>query len=323
MTVAFLILMLPKSVMMRPLAQITWRIMAAVGILPLLPTNTLAGAWTQQKSGYYFSISASYFFTEEEYNHKGERVSIFDERVGFENASFRDFTIAAYFEYGVMDRLTLVATLPFKILTSEWDTFLAGDILAGSQSINTVGLADLTLSARYSILAKPVVLALQGGIKTPLGYEERPEDDGAPLGTGEVDGEAHLLLGTSLYPVPLYLTTGIGYRLRGGPLHDEIVYSAEVGYQLDKVLFKINLDGIRNTITPPDLAGLPVVTPLPGGGGAPLTVIVGDQHVTKISPSIIYSIRDGLGIQGEIRHALAGTNTTSGTAFSLGIVISR
>ncbi len=285
-------------------------------------SNALAGAWTQKKGGYYFKISSNYFFTKNEFNHNGNRVRIFDERISFENASFRDFNVTTYLEYGLTDRLTLVGGLPFKILTSEWDKFLTGDIFAGSESLNTVGFADLAVSGRYAILAEPVVVSLQGGFKFPLGYEKKPDNDGAPLGTGDVDVEGHLLFGASLYPLPIYLTTGIGYRHRGGPLHDEIVYSAEVGYNLDKFLFKVNIDGIQNTTTPPDLAGMPVVTPLPGGGGVLPSVIVGDQHITKISPSIIYSLRKGLAIQGEILHVLAGTNTTSGTMFSLGFVIS-
>lgn len=67
--------------------------------------------------------------------------------------------------------------------------------------LHTVGFADLTVSGRYALLDAPFVVSLQGGVKQPLGYEEQPDNDGAPLGTGDGDFEAHLLVGKSLFPL--------------------------------------------------------------------------------------------------------------------------
>jgi len=42
-------------------------------------------------------------------------------------------------------------------------------------------------------------------------------------------------------------------------------------------LVKVAFDDLRSTFTPPDIAGQPVTTPLPGGGGAFPNVIQGDH----------------------------------------------
>lgn len=289
-----------------------------------------SGPWTQKKDGFYIKISPGYFYTDKEFNHTGDRVNIFLEKEGFDNASFRDISLTFYAEYGFSDRLTLVANLPYKHLTSEWTRFIEFDPGDGTlirQEIpaqpKVFGFSDLTLSARYLLLPDPLVLSVQTGVKVPLGYTLQPENDGPPLGTGDTDVEAHLLVGRSLSSLPVYLSSGIGYRIRTGPLHDEILYNAEIGYRLNRVSLRIGVDGIQNTRKPPDLAGSVVVTPLPGGGGVTPSVIVGDQHVTKINPAIGLELRPGRTIQLEAFHTVAGRNTTSGTVFSLGLVFGR
>ena len=288
------------------------------------------GAWTQKKNKFFLKMSGLYLHSAREFNHNGNNAPIFAERPGFENASFQDFSLTTYFEYGISDRLTLVSTLPAKVLNSSWDRFIEfkdenGNIVKESipESPATSGLSDLSIAGRYLLYDDSVVLSLQGGFKLPLFYDARPDNSGSPLGTSDIDLEALLLIGKSLQSQPLYVTGGIGYRHRTGPLHDELLFNAEIGYQLGRLLLKLNLDGIHNTTTPPDLAGLTVVTPLPGGGGVVPSVVVGDQHILKISPAIIFDVNDKLAIQAEAMHIFAGKNTVNGSIYSLGVILSN
>jgi len=95
------------------------------------------------------------------------------------------------------------------------------------------------------------VFSLQSGIKLALGYEAKPEDDGVPLGTGKVDFDGYLLFGKSLYPFPLYITSGIGYRRRTGPLNDQILYTVEAGWIAGRLVVKVNYDGLRRVWSRP------------------------------------------------------------------------
>lgn len=294
------------------------------GILGTMTVQeTTAGAWTQKRGGYFLKFSASYLYTTKEFNHLGDRLNIFQERVVYRNTSFQDFNLNAYFEYGLWENATLVANLPFKVLTSDWTELILGGNLTSDVTISTVGFSDLSLSLRYRLLRAPLVVSLQGGVKLPLGYDQQPENDGPPLGTGEIDAEGNLLLGASLYPLPVYLTAGAGYRNRGGLLHDEVLYSLEAGVSRGRALLKVTVDGVLSTATPPDIYGRTIVTPLPGGGGVAPNIIVGDQDIQKVSPSIIYQLRDGLALQVEALHIFAGKNTISGTTYSLGVIFSN
>lgn len=282
-----------------------------------------AGAWVQQKGGYYLKFSTGYLATTEEFNHEGKRLAILEEQPAFDDASFLDFSLISYLEYGLNERLTLVASLPFKALRAERTVRIGGGLLKQREIVNTTGLADLTLSLRRALLVSPLALSLQGGLKLPLGYEKQPANDGPPLGTGEPDGELHLLLDKSLYPLPAYLGGSVGYRRHGGRLHDEVLYTFEVGYSRGRVLLKLALDGLKNTSPPPDIAGRLVLNPLPGGGGALPELIAGDQDIVKVDPAIIYNLRPGLDLQGELLYVAAGKNALSGTIYSLGVVFSR
>ena len=291
--------------------------------LVLCCTQARAGAWVQPHKGYYLKLSAGYLSTTREFNYQGKRLDILAEHPAFEDASFRDLDLTAYLEYGLTARLTLIATLPFKALRSARTARIGGGLVKAREQVHTTGAADLTLSLRHALLVSPVALSLQGGLKLPLGYENTPANKGPPLGTSEPDAEAWMLAGRSLHPWPLYVSAGLGYRRRRGPLHDEFLYAAEVGCTAGRLLFKLALDGRQNTATPPDIFGRTVVTPLPGGGGALPDLVVGDQHIAQLSPALIYTLKPGLALQGEIRHAIAGKNTLSGTAFTLALVLAR
>jgi hypothetical protein len=307
----------------------TLRVHAASALFPIacvcisLAADSLAGAWVKPQGGYYFKISTSYFETTEEYNFLGDQQEIFAENALTSNTSFRDFSITTYLEYGLFDALTLVGTVPFKILTSKESELLAPGFPSRRITRTNGGLGDLRVALRTPIIRRPVVLSVQGGVKIPLGYEKEPDNDGPPLGTGDVDGELHILYGQSLYPVPAYIAASAGYRLRGGTLNDEWVYTAEAGYTLGPVFAKLSFDVLRNTEDPPDIAGATVINPLPGGGGAVPEIIVGDQDVSKISPSLSYAVSGSLSLTAEAFHVLGGKNTVAGTTFSLGLVYER
>lgn len=291
-----------------------------IPVFLLLVGHAHAGAWVQNKNAFYLKLTSSFFSTTEEFDHLGRRRDILEERTAFHGASFRDINLNLYLEYGWTERLTAVASLPYKGLTSERIVLYGGGLLEHKETLRTFGPGDLTISLRHILGTEPVVFSVQSGIKLPLGYEMVPASGGPSLGTSKVDAEAHLLVGKSLHPLPLYLTAGLGYRRRGGTLNDEIVYTSEVGFTSGPALFKFNIHGIDNTSEPPDIAGSTVVTPLPGGGGVLPDLVIGDQNALKLNPGLVYSLGNGLALQGDAFHVAAGKNSLSGTSYSLSLV---
>ncbi len=280
-------------------------------------TELISGAWTMPKNQYFFKVSGNYFLATEEFNYLGEKSNIREELGIYNDVSYRDFSLLLYLEYGFTDWFTLVLDLPYKNVTSQRTVSFYTET---KEKITNSGFSDLRALGRLALLRRSLVFSLQPGIKVPMGYEIIDDIDAPNLGTGEVDGEISLLSGYSFWPNPLFITGGFGYRWRGGPVHDEYIYNAQIGYFLQNFGIKLALDGVRNTQTPPDIYGQTVVTPLPGGGGAlPPAALGDDEDFLKIIPEISYKIYKKWFLQLGMIHVTSGKNIESGTTYSIGL----
>jgi hypothetical protein len=283
---------------------------AALTVLALGHSSVQAGAWVQEKQGYFFKLTGTYLYTTEEFDSEGNIRPIRADDTGIINATYKDVTATGYLEYGVTGRLTMVANLPFKVVTSTRTEFPSPDTPMRNVEVVTGGFSDLWLSGRFLLFGKATPLSVQAGVKIPMGYDAAPPDEGAPLGSGEADVEGLVLAGASLYPVPAYVTGHFGYRLRGGRgIADEYLFQAEVGLTPGAWLFKVTLDGIYSAETPDDQ------------GSA--TVTVTNQDVLKAIPTVGYAFNERFSIGAEAYHILHGKNTVAGTTYVLGIVFTR
>ena len=284
----------------------------------LLSTQLVAGAWVQKKNGYYLRIYSTYLFATEEFNYQGSSQELYEEHLGYKDSYFKDIGLIIYSEYGLTDYFTFVGELPFKSLTTKRTiaSFYGGDEIA-----TTSGFADLGLFGKLAILENPLALSIQAGARIPLGYSSEPQNNGPRLGSAEISYEGHIFIGSSFYPLPMYFSGSVGYRYRTGDLNDEVIFTGELGYTLGPIFIKTYIEILRNVVTPPDIYGQQIVTPLPGGGGVLPDIVIGDQHLTKVIPSITLNLGESLGIQFEIIEPLTGRNTINGTTYSLGLVL--
>lgn len=267
-------------------------------------TEALAQAWTQPDGGYFVKFSGNYLFTSDEWSVDGEEQEIAADDPRITDVWFRDVSFYAYAEYGLTDRLTLVSSVPLKILTSTFTQNPGGGLPPRRVTLTNRGLGDMWISMRRAVTVQPFGLSIQGGVKIPL-YGE-PEQKGfltvPPLGTGSADAEIGAYMGKSLYPLGGYVSGGIAYRFRGGDVHDEIPFNIEAGYTHRGLFAKIRLDGVRNTDRP---------------GGS---VIAGDEDYLKLSPTLAWSFTDRFVLAFEAFHTFWGRNTLTGTVYSLAVV---
>lgn len=289
-----------------------------LAILAILwPSEAEAQAWVLPADGYYLKFSASYLATDEEFDAQGNRREMFADDPLRSGGSFREISVTAYAEYGLRPWLTAVARLPFKVVTStETVSGQPGFPSVRSEPTNG-GFGDVLVSIRTPIIRRPFAMSFQGGTKLPLGYEQEPDNGGPSLGTGDVDVEGHIAIGFSLYPLPAYIGAGAGYRIRGGPLNDELLYDAEAGYTLGRLFLKVRIDGLKNTVG---------VSADPGPQaelGTVADIVVGDQDIWKLNTEMAYALNGRIQINTEIFHTLAGRATVAGTTVSLGLVMTR
>ena len=285
-----------------------WTPLAAL-LLTAVPAQLHAGAWTQPKGGFYSKLAGLSFSSRAYLDIDGER----RDRAKDPKEELSDRGWSAYLEYGLLDHLTLVASLPYKSLNftnpteARYFEALDSTIVRLHPDQTASGLADLELRLRWRLLSDPAAVSLAAGGKIPLGYDvptEIPESY-VPLGTGETDAEVRLLVGKSLYPVPGYVTGTLGYRRRGGEYGDEFFHGLEAGYSWNRLLVKGVLEGIQ-TLGDCGATG--------EGGG-----LVGDQNNLKLSPGLIWSFNDRVEISADLFHIVSGCNTAAGTTYALGL----
>jgi hypothetical protein len=276
-------------------------------LLALLHSAAYGGAWVQKQRGYFFKLTASYLYTTEEYDSKGNIRRIREGEPGISNTSYKELSATAYLEYGVTRRLTVVANLPFKVVTSARTEETTEDLTRNIEVV-TGGLSDLTLSGRFLLFGTSSPLSIQAGVKVPMGYEATPPDGGAPLGSGKVDVEGWVLAGTGIWPLRAYFTGQLGYRLRGGNgIADEHLFQVEGGFTPGKWLAKATLEGIYSKGS--------------AGDQESSTVVITNQDVLKVIPTIAYRFNYRFAVGAELIHILEGKNTVAGTTYFVGILL--
>ena len=103
--------------------------------------------------------------------------------------------------YGVSDRLTIAASLPFNYISNFRASEDGVSILSAG---HISGIGDLTVLGKFSLLSSPLDVAIVAGVKIPTGNTNRMDDSGAPLtsdhqpGTGTWDPIVGLAAGLSL-----------------------------------------------------------------------------------------------------------------------------
>ena len=294
-------------------------IVAILATLSVFHAAEVAGqAWVQPAGGYFVKLSASYLSTSEQYNVNGDLEPIAAADPLLRSETFGDIAFTAYAEYGLTDRYTLVTRLPFKISSTENTQLpqIPGDT-PREGTLTNGGLGDFWLWLRAPLAQASTAISVQVGVKVPLGYEEVPDNGGPALGTGKIDAEISLLAGQSLYPVPAYVSVGVGYRRRGGAdFDDEVIYGIEGGYTTGPLFMKLRFEGLQNVgpIPPPDVQ-------LPGGGASSSDANARNQDRYQISPVAALNLSPTFALTAEAYHAIGGKNTIGDTTWLLGVIL--
>jgi hypothetical protein len=267
-----------------------------------------AGPWTREKGGYYSRFSASYLYTRSEFDAGGKEVPILTGNPLVQSAAYRDVSLSSYVEYGLRDRLTLVVSLPFKILTSQRTELSTDATILREVDVTNAGLADLWTGVRYALIRGRYPVAVEGSVKAPLGYDRTPDNGGPALGTGYADAELALAAG---YGARFgYATLRAAYRVHGGDLDDAVVLAAEAGGHRGRGFAQLVLEAWRST---GEILSLDVSA----------TAVVPNQDVTKLLATAGFEANARVALTLEAYHVLAGKNAATGTTVALALVMSR
>jgi len=269
-------------------------------LMLLLAQPAFADGWPQRRGHGYYKIGFRMLRASHYYEPNGNRIGI---------ATLGDYTVSFYGEYGITDRITALAYLPFfeRITVNEQIGRNSGFVFTEGDAVN--GLADPILGARIGLAqfgATVVSASLRLGL--PLGNSTQP--NGLVTGDGELNQLVSLEVGHSFYPKPAYATASVGFNQRTKGFSDEIAYSLEAGYTVAE----------RFTIT----ARMRGIEPLRNGDpnvGGRRGLNGNDIRYLAYSAELTYTHRGAYGVSLGFEGATRAQNVLSGTAFSVGLFV--
>jgi len=195
---------------------------AVIPLLFTLPLSAHAGAWVLDKGKSYNKVGIGDYSADEFF---GDNADL---------GEFEGSSISYYGEWGLGNNFGIFTSVLFQDI-EQTDSTGAG--------VSNSGLGDVDIGIKYQWQAAPFVLSTQLLAKLPYLYDE---DDDLPLGNGQEDIEAKVLIGKSLGAAG-YFGVEFGYRLRTDAPSDEFRYLIEYGVSLtENLYFRTKLDGIES-----------------------------------------------------------------------------
>jgi hypothetical protein len=267
-------------------------VLVAVAIITSYTGTGFAGAWTAKQNNFYEKLAFNFYYSTDTFNANGSRHGTPN------NGKFTDYNISNYFEYGLLDNLTIINSLTYKRLENENNTAITrGD-----------GLGDVDLGLRYKFLDsdKVGIFSTQALLKIPGAYSK---NDALPLGNGQFDFEMKLMYGRSLYPwIPGYGNIEFGYRWRAQDPSDEFRYLIEFGLDITKNFYtRVKLDGIMSVDNgkKADSNGNPTAT--------------NNYDLGKLDLALGYKVAPNWGIEASYVPEVFGQNTAAGSTYTLAV----
>jgi hypothetical protein len=264
--------------------------------------DLLAGGWPQPKGGGFFKLDFSFIRARMFYGMDGETYDINGARtmLGYYTTSF-------YGEYGITNRLTAIAYVPFFVrnTVNEGIGVITGDVLQPGLQNNAIG--DVDLGLRYGIFAKnrwSVTAALMLGL--PTGDWDNPD----LLFTGDGEFNQQLRLEAGYGGDRWYATGYVGFNNRTEDFSDEFRFEAEFGYKFweNRLLTGVKLSGIQSF-----------------NNGNPTGSANGlfGNNVEFLSPQVFvaYEPTQKVGFIAQVSGATSGRNVLAAPAISVGIYL--
>lgn len=182
--------------------------------------------WSKGKGKGYYKLSAWYLKTDQHYTDTGAIDP---------NATRTQFNLNLYTEYGISNKLDVIAYVPFFARATQNNILsgTTGNVIQPGEEINALG--DIDLGINYNFYRKgkwsassKVLLGL------PTGESAGGSDGSYQTGDGEFNQYLSVLLGysTQLNSVPFYSKAYLGINNRTQNFSDELRLGLESGLNL-------------------------------------------------------------------------------------------
>lgn len=266
--------------------------LAAVGA----STTASAGAWVPSPGEGLAKLSLLGQRADERFGCNGAASAL-----DADGSAYRERQLFAYAEHGIGRRWALVGSFAWKDAR-----------IAGGTSYGTRSTADLQLGGRFAVLAGATPVAVQGTLSVPtyprsdLSAPVASRRQFLPAGSGRPEAELQLLVGRSLWPLPLYLSGGAGYRARPRGYSDVWLAHLELGAASASVFGKVELR-----------AHLPTADPC---GASVVGATAAAERSLALAPELAVRVAGAAWIAGGLAAPVDGVNALRAAQWSVGLM---
>ncbi|MFY0598649.1 MAG: hypothetical protein JXR03_03185 [Cyclobacteriaceae bacterium] len=256
------------------------------------------GGWTKEKGKGFLKLSQYFILADSYFNPEGNIIDI--------NPNLGVYRTAAYMEYGISNRITGIAYLPFlsrSVLNAQRQR--NGQLVEGD-AITTIG--DTDIGFKYGIIQnKSIVLSSTITFGLPLGNAKGGRTGTLQTGDGEFNQMLSVDASKSFYPLPIYATATLGFNNRTKGFSDEVRFGFEAGYTIKKFTIIARFAGIES---------------LRNGDSTPNAqqgVFGNNIEFMSLSPELIYKITDKFGVSASIGTAFSGRQVLANPSYEGGL----
>ncbi len=208
--------------------------------ISLFSDSAFANGWPRQKGTGFYKLDFSFIRARSYYGPDG---NIYD--INGAGTLLGNYTTAFYGEYGLSNKLTAVAYVPFLVhnTVNEGVGAITGEVL--QPGLENTAFGDVDLGIRYGLLKKgPWVLSGSLWLGIPSGDYTNPD----LLYTGDGEWNQQLRIEWGYGAARWYATGYAGVNNRTKGFSEEFRYHAEAGYWLIKntLLASVKLAGIES-----------------------------------------------------------------------------
>lgn len=262
------------------------------------------GGWPQPKKGGFFKIAQAWIIANQHFTDTGSLDP---------NTTFATYTSSFYGEYGITDRLTAIAYVPFftRSLFNNTVSGTTGEVLNSGEAINSIG--DIDLSLKYGLITnKPVVLSATLLFGLPTGNPSGGVEQVLQTGDGEFNQmiQFDVSTGKTFGNVNTWYSVSVGFNNRTNDFSDEFRYGLEAGASLfdNKLLTILRFIGVES-----------LRNGLPSAFSNSTSLFANNAEYLAIAPEIAYNINSNFGVSVGVSGALYGRIILAAPTYSFGV----
>ncbi|MEO1655582.1 MAG: hypothetical protein AAFU64_18715 [Bacteroidota bacterium] len=254
--------------------------------------------WVSNKGKGYFKLSQSFIRTDQFYSPAGTKIDIVTNGL---------YMTSLYAEYGISNRFTLVANIPFFVRSTLNEVqFVSGNEGLPGDELNAFG--DMELGIKFGLIRdKPFVLSAGLTLGIPSGNNSGGETQLLQSGDGEFNQLISLNAGYSIARANIYLGASIGFNNRTQDFSEEFRFGFEAGYSpIPTFTALVKIDGIESFQNGEAL-------------GATNGIFSNNMEFITVSPELNYTFYKNYGLSANVVIPVRGQRILAAPSYSVGL----